>query len=390
MFRKTIFWIHLSCGVVAGLVILMMSVTGVLLTYERQMLAWVDRDLYVEAPSAGAKRLSAEALLDAVRAQDPAFTPSSISFQVDPRAPVALAAGRADSRNVNPYTGEVLPEAASRLHAFFDTMTGWHRWFNVSDENRDSARAITGASNLMFLFLVLSGMYLWLPPIYRWAAFRARLVFNPKAQSSKARDFNWHHVVGIWSAIPLVVIVASATVFNYDWADNLVYRIAGEEPPPPRGGPASARPAPESPAASRNAMPLDRLIARAAAEVPGWRKLTLTLPVGGAAAEFTLDRGNGGQPQYRQDLTLAAATGDIVESTPFSSVSPGRQARSMLRFLHTGEALGIAGQTIAGIVSATSAVMVWTGISLAWRRLISPFFRRRRLAGAREEISDAA
>lgn len=33
--RRAIFWVHLSCGVFAGLFILAMSVTGVLLTYER-------------------------------------------------------------------------------------------------------------------------------------------------------------------------------------------------------------------------------------------------------------------------------------------------------------------------------------------------------------------
>ena len=389
MLRKTIFWSHLCCGVGAGLVILMMSVTGVLLTYERQMLAWVDR-VYVEVPSTGARRLSAEALLDAVRDQDPAFTPSSMTFQSEPRAPVVLAAGRADSRNVNPYTGELIPAAHSGLHAFFDAVTGWHRWFNVEDENRDAARAITGAANLMFLFLVLSGMYLWLPPIYRWVAFRTRLLFNAKAQSSKARDFNWHHVFGIWSAIPLLVIVASATVFNYDWANNLVYRLAGEEPPPPRGAPASTEAAPDSPAVAEGALPLDTLIARAAAEVPGFLKLTLALPAG-ATAEFTLDRGNGGQPQHREGLTLDARTGEIVGNAPFSSLSAGRQARSLLRFLHTGEALGIAGQTVAGVVSATSALMVWTGIALAWRRLVSPLLRRRKPArGRAEEVTDAA
>jgi uncharacterized iron-regulated membrane protein len=35
--RKTVFWIHLGTGVIVGLVVLMMSVTGVLLTYERQL-----------------------------------------------------------------------------------------------------------------------------------------------------------------------------------------------------------------------------------------------------------------------------------------------------------------------------------------------------------------
>jgi uncharacterized iron-regulated membrane protein len=50
----------------------------------------------------------------------------------------------------------------------------------------------------------------------------------------------------------------------------------------------------------------------------------------------------------------------------------------MLRFLHTGEALGLAGQTIAGLVSLSSAIMVWTGLALAWRRLVRPQLRRHR------------
>jgi uncharacterized iron-regulated membrane protein len=48
-----------------------------------------------------------------------------------------------------------------------------------------------------------------------------------------------------------------------------------------------------------------------------------------------------------------------------------------VRFLHTGEVLGIAGQTIAGLVSLTSLFMVWTGLALAWRRLIVPLYRKK-------------
>jgi uncharacterized iron-regulated membrane protein len=57
----------------------------------------------------------------------------------------------------------------------------------------------------------------------------------------------------------------------------------------------------------------------------------------------------------------------------------------LIRFLHTGEALGLAGQTVAGVVSLTSVVMVWTGLALAYRRLIAPLtnrFRRRRASAA--------
>ena len=61
MFRKTIFWIHLGCGVAAGLVILMMSFTGVVLTYERQIEAWAEQQHYVPE-SDQSTRLSLEQL----------------------------------------------------------------------------------------------------------------------------------------------------------------------------------------------------------------------------------------------------------------------------------------------------------------------------------------
>jgi len=67
----------------------------------------------------------------------------------------------------------------------------------------------------------------------------------------------------------------------------------------------------------------------------------------------------------------------VQSFAPFSSQSTGQKARSWIRFLHTGEALGIVGQTIAGIVSFTSVLMVWTGLALAYRRLISPLFAKK-------------
>jgi uncharacterized iron-regulated membrane protein len=381
MTRKAIFWTHLVCGVLAGLVILMMSVTGVILTYERQMLAWADHSLYQPAdPSA--ERLSIEAIVAGARLQEPEFAPTAIDVPADPGQHVALSAGRSGSRYVDPYSGVVLGEGATGLREFFSAVTGWHRWFNVSGEGRAPWRAVTGASNLMFLFLVLSGIYLWLPRVYKWAMFRTRLFFSGAALSSgHARDFNWHHVLGIWSAVPLAVVVATAVVFSYPWGSDLVYRAFGEEPPAGgRGGPpAEARSEGGTPAGVTRS--LDELFARAAAHVDGWKEISMQLPADGdGSVAFTIDLGNGGQPQRRHSLTLDAYTGGVVSWSPFDSQTPGRQARSWVRFLHTGEALGIVGQTVAGIVSFTSVIMVWTGLALAYRRLISPLFRRKAAA----------
>ena len=375
MFRKTIFWIHLSCGVAAGLVVMMMSVTGVILTYERQILDWHDRGAYAYEPQPGEQRLAVDSLLQPGGSEE--FSPTSVIMSSDPADPVILSAGRSGRQHLNPYTGDVYPPASDRLDRFFSAVTGWHRWFNVSGEGRSTARAITGAANLMFLFLVLSGIYLWLPPLIRWAAVRGRLWFHKNARSGQARDFNWHHVFGIWSAIPLAVIVATATVFNYAWANNLVYRLAGEEPPQ-RGAPAAEQlqASPVDPADLRS---LEELFQTAAnSDMAGdWRTITINLPDPGAATvTFAIDQGNGGQPQKRHTLTLDSQNGEVAVWAPFNSQTPGRQARRWVRFLHTGEALGITGQTVAGLVSFFAVIMVWTGLALSLRRL-SRFAKRR-------------
>jgi uncharacterized iron-regulated membrane protein len=160
--------------------------------------------------------------------------------------------------------------------------------------------------------------------------------------------------------------------------------LAGEQPPRAGGGggaPTSGRP--ETAAIVQNGTAIDRLgydalLARAAAHGE-WRTLTLNIPSDPDAptVRVGIDEGNGGQPYLRHNLTLDAATGAVESYAPFSSQTVGQQARSWIRFLHTGEALGIAGQTVAGLVSFTSIFMVWTGLALAYRRLLQPLWRRK-------------
>ena len=49
-FRTVLFWAHLAAGTIAGIVVLIMCVTGVALTYEKQMIEWADRRAWT-APS---------------------------------------------------------------------------------------------------------------------------------------------------------------------------------------------------------------------------------------------------------------------------------------------------------------------------------------------------
>lgn len=375
-FRSILFWAHLCCGVAAGLVILMLSVTGVLLTYERQVVSWADRQSLAAVTPVGERAALAD-IIAAAQAYAPGVQPSAVTVWPDATAAVAVTLGRGHTVFVDPFAARVLGEGATGVRQFFSWVTHMHRWFAVSDEHRATARAITGAANLLFLFIVLSGMYLWLPRVWRGTQFRMRLWFTRKPKSGKARDFNWHHVFGIWMCVPLVLIIASATVFSYDWANSLVYRVFGE-PVPQRGGPPGRGPGP-GPAhqATPGSADLDALLAAASRDAGQWNTMVLSLPVT-KEARVIFDRGTGGQPQRQSVLVLNAESGRYLHTESFADQSPGRQARIILRRLHTGEVLGIGGQTLAGIASLAAVMLVWTGLALAWRRLVAPLSARRR------------
>ena len=96
-----------------------------------------------------------------------------------------------------------------------------------------------------------------------------------------------------------------------------------------------------------------------------------------APVVFAIDRGDGGQPQHRSTLTLDRGTGDVVTYEAFADLTLGRQVRNVMRFAHTGEVLGIPGQTVAGLATFGGAVLACTGILLALRRFRA-WIRRRR------------
>ncbi|HYE84810.1 MAG TPA: PepSY-associated TM helix domain-containing protein [Vicinamibacterales bacterium] len=374
-FRTVLFWMHLACGVAAGAVILIMCVTGVALTYEKQMLEWADRWAWTAPFPTDAAPLSPETLLARVAAAQPGTAPISITLRADRTAPATVTLDGNKGLLVNPYNGAIIGEPPARLRAFFRTMTSWHRYIAMQGDNRPAGKAITGAANLAFLFIVVSGIYLWLPRVWSRIQFRNVLWFRG-GLVPKARDFDWHNVIGIWSAVPLAIVVAGAVPISYPWASNLVYRLAGDMPPAPAAAP--ARPAERGPV-TYVATGIDGAWATAQVQIPGWRTMTTRLATSQRApVVMTIDEGYGGQPQKRTTVSFDRASGMATRSEAFGDLSAGRRLRSWLRFAHTGEIYGLAGQTIAGLVTAGGAVLVYTGIALALRRLIAWSARSRK------------
>jgi uncharacterized iron-regulated membrane protein len=286
---------------------------------------------------------------------------------------------------LDPYTGKVLGERSWRARV----LSHRHRLASLARPERRRApdgAAVTGAANLIFLFIVLSGIYLWWPKSFGLRQLGQVTVFQ-SGLAGKARDFNWHNVFGFWSALPLAFVVASGVVMSYPWANDLVYRIAGSEPP--RRGQAPARPAPgagpqagEGRAGGARAeislAGLDRALQTAQSQVPGWRSVSLRVPTApDAPFSFSVDPSSGARrPSTRAQVVVDRRSGELVRFEPYATQPRGQKARGWLRFIHTGEAFGAFGQTVAGLASAGAVMLVWTGLSLALRRFAA--FRARR------------
>jgi len=355
MFRKTVFWIHLAGGCLAGMVILIVAITGILMSFRTQIIHFADRDFRSHPPSAAAAHLPVEQLLEGVAQPNI----SAIALSADRSAPAEVTVGRDHIVMVDVYSGQVLGESSPGVRSFFRNVENLHRWLAASPENRAIGRSVTGVSSMVFLILVISGPILWMPRKWSWKSVRQVSVFR-SGLSGRAREYNWHNVIGIWCAPTLFVMVLCGVIMSQQWATNLLYRVTGNTPPV-QNAERRSRPGGKP----ENFAGLNRLWMRAEQQVHGWRTISLRLP-----NAFTIDTGNGGRPDQRSQLTLNPRTGEVIRWEPFTSQNAGRRLRAWVRFVHTGEAGGIAGQSIAALSAAGAVMLVWTGIWLAVRRLL--------------------
>ncbi|HEX2860985.1 MAG TPA: PepSY-associated TM helix domain-containing protein [Lacunisphaera sp.] len=423
LFRSILFWAHLAAGLIAGLSIGIMCFTGTVIAFEDEIVEWAERDArQVAVPAGDAPRLSLADLQQRLRETQPEFRAATVTLKNDPAAAITFSAGREGGFHANPYTGEFRQPASTKTHDFMHTMVDWHRFLGRVDQQRPIGKAINGACNIAFCFLALSGLYLWMPRTWSWRGVKAIVLFN-RQNSGKARDFNWHNVIGFWTAPILIVLTLTAIPISFRWGSNLIYQMAGEEPPVPAGSGAPVAAAPEfeirRPTPDSRPLGYDAILANVQKEFPQWKTITLRSgapqrrPAPGAAinasapqpgarpevgtasavrAEGRRGEGAGGNsPRTPQPitvtiresdswprtantiLTLNPFTGEVLKREGYADLTAARQIRAWTRFLHTGQALGWPGQLVAGLACLGGCFLVYTGFALSWRR----FFTRK-------------
>jgi len=360
--RRLLFWAHLIVGIAVGLGVAYMAVTGTILAFQPQIVRFAERNIKPNISSPGEVCAAPSAILVAAQAQS-GQAATTVQLFSDPGVPAQVTLQGDATLLVDGCTGKVLGPGASSLRIFFNSVRDLHRWVALSRGQHEGLRYVKDAANLGFFFLLLSGLILWFPRRWRAANLKSAFTFR-RNLAGRARDWNLHNIAGFWLAVPLLVISATGSIMAYGWANGLLYRAAGT-------------PLPTAPAERQmqhgslsDLTLLDPLIARAKLQHTRWYSLSLRMPgEKDKNVTFSIDDGRGGRPQERAQLVLSLKNAKVVRWEPFDSQPRGRQWRLYARYLHTGELFGVTGQLIALIAALAALLLIWTGFSLALRRL---------------------
>jgi uncharacterized iron-regulated membrane protein len=360
--RNVLFWFHLIIGCSAAVFIFLMSITGVGLTYERQIIQAAQRADFPVINDEQVKRLSLDKVM-VIAKKYKSKKPPSISFTNEKNAPFVIKDGRTTLAYLNPFTGKVIPTPGVETTQFLSKLRAFHRWLTIDGTFSDTGRLVNGVSNVIFFLLAVSGLYLWLPVKFNKRAFKQKLILTKKHQNIQARDYQWHNTFGVYMAPILIVIIFTAFFFSFKWPGNTLKAYASNQ----------AEILPKTVPLGRdnieNLLTIQTLLNTAVIDYPRWKKINFSVSrIPETIQTFTIDMGNGGEPQKRKTVLVNTINGNVVAVQGFDDYSTYRKIRSYIRFLHTGEVYGLIGQTLAGIASLLACLLVYTGVMMSLRR----------------------
>lgn len=232
--HKTIwFKIHWILGITAGIILLIVGVSGATLSFEKEIMKAINSDSYYVSVPAEQEKLPVKELLEKFQASNPNAKINSISFSSDADSSTVINiagegenARRGISKYVNPYTAEVLPDLVGK--DFFGFILRLHRWLAFPQEIREVGKQTVAISTVSLIILIISAIVIYWGRIKH--AFFKSFTFKFK-HHGRAFLSTMHSAIGMW-VIPFYLLACLTGLFwSYEWYNNALYKIAGVEKP---------------------------------------------------------------------------------------------------------------------------------------------------------------
>ncbi len=341
---------HLWVGLVIGLPLVIVSISGAALVFEDD----IDRALNpsVSFVTPGSQSLPIDELIAKARAAYPAAQLTSLTFPE--KADQALQIGAVKKPEgpltiaVNQYTGEVLGARSSA-----EREVGLARRIHLLHTRLFAGEIgewIVGTITALTLFMAIAGMVLWWP---------RKIVTVKWSASGRRINFDLHNVFGFYASAVFFFIALTGMMIAFErWTDPMFMRL-NDAPVPPLARESIASGTPAS---------VETLVRAAHDALPGAFLKGVTIPNGGknavvAMMKYPEDRTPGGRSRVALDQYSAQALTVINTRT----APAGSRLVNLKRSAHTGDIFGSITRALYFITALMLAGQVITGFFI-WRK----------------------
>jgi len=360
--RKAFNQIHLWGGLISGIIVFIVCLTGTIYTYNTEIRAWAMPEYHkvqVEGnkinPDILLERIEPELDCKIVGVKVPHAENAPVSLlytKTDQGAP-ASRSGRRSRPNqlaVNPYTAKVIgdpSEVETKTAAFMKKMFGLHRWLLLNEieeplidgvENRKLGSWISGTATLLFLLGVITGIVIWFPNKMRSWKKGLNIRWNA---NWKRVNHDLHNTLGFYSCIILFLMAVTGPFWSFDW-----YRAGWQK----TWGTYQSPDAPKEkqtplistvPAEGQGPMNIEEIILAANQILPYEGDITINFATDSVGTvSISKNRIGFFAPSAGDELTLDQYSGQLLDKDIFRERPFNERASASIKALHIGNIYG--------------------------------------------------
>lgn len=374
---RQLFAIHRWTGLLAGLVILFLSVTGAALVFIDEIDEAMYPSLLTSAP--GDERVSPDRALAAVRDAYPDATVNRVELPRDDGSVYVMMTGMVDGPErfnqvmVDPYTGMVtgtrhmqasLPFILRQIHLRFFYF-GW------------KGRVVVGFFGLVLLISCVTGFFIYgrfIRALPRWWSIRRDRGFQISTS-------DWHKLVGIVSLVFNLVIAVTGAVLGLENLSRFSDTV--QEAIHPAPGPEARA---DLPVSLEAAIPLSHALAGAEGALAGFVPTAVNLPRAERSHYVVYGNTNPVAMAGASTVHVHALTGQVLHRHDESAARVVTQAYNWMDPLHFGNWGGVWSKLLYLVFGLTTAFLAISGF-IVWymkkrRRTRRPAAAPRREAAA--------
>lgn len=354
--------VHLYAGLLLGVLVAAVGITGSLLVFYVELDEILNPELVIANPSA--PRLSYQEIFDAIRRAEPSRLrgwrleiPESSKRMITARyykpqetehlgfAPLMLS--------VDPQTGEVLKQRFWGQYA----MT-WIYDLHYTLLLGPAGKILLAIFGVFVLILLVSGLYLWWPPLKKWLS-----ALTIKRHASAERfTYDLHKVAGAYGFFVMLVLTLSGIALEIpEYVNPLIgYFSPLQNIPPPQSAVLSVQ---------QSVITLDRAVAIAQERFPEADLAWIETPHD-IKGSYRINLQQTGEPSRRFPKTnvwVDQYSGRILRVSDPAAASAGDTLIHWLHPMHSGEAFGMPGRLLVLATGLTCPLLFVTGL-MRWQQ----------------------